>query len=133
MILEIQLSDDHCNYFLPFFRDEKIKLRGDNIYIRVYQLCGVLRMILLLSVLTNFRQSRIFGGYSKVTTSIYDLLIFITPTTAGIRINKNVNKKYQAEFLSNTPPSGCWLIDLFYCQNDDDFIRRIEKSCHLTK
>ena len=36
MILEIQLSDDHCNYFLSFFRDEKIKLRGDNIYIRVY-------------------------------------------------------------------------------------------------
>ena len=51
-------------------------------------------MILLLSVLTKVRQSRIFGGYSKVTTSIYDLLIFITPTTAGIRINKNVNKKY---------------------------------------
>ena len=29
--------------------------------------------------------------------------------------------------MSNTPPSGCWLIDLFYCQNDDDFIRTIEK------
>lgn len=84
-------------------------------------------MILLLSVLTNFRQSRIFGGYSKVTTPFYDLLIFITPTTAGIAINEKVNKKYQAEVLSNTPSSGSLLIDLFYCQNDDDFFRTIEK------
>ena len=51
----------------------------------------------------NFRYSRIFGGYSKVTTSFYDLLMFVTPTTSGITIilNNNNKDKYKWDLSCN--------------------------------